>query len=72
VGAASGGGLFGRLASVSKAFAAAKTESRAREVQVRSPALETTRRAEVRDVADAAAEEGEMYDSPAFLRRQAN
>jgi cell division protein FtsZ len=72
VGVASGGGLFGRLASVSKAFAAAKSESRTREVQVSSPALETTRRAEVRDVADAAVEEGEMYDIPAFLRRQAN
>ncbi|MFO0456034.1 MAG: hypothetical protein ACK5ZH_00490, partial [Alphaproteobacteria bacterium] len=72
VGVASGGGLFGRLASVSKAFAAAKSESRTREVQVSSPALETSRRAEVRDVADVAAEEGEMYDIPAFLRRQAN
>jgi cell division protein FtsZ len=72
VGVASGGGLFGRLASVSKAFAAAKTESRTREVQVSSPAIETARRAEVRDVADAAVEEGEMYDIPAFLRRQAN
>ena len=76
VGAAAGGGLFGRLASVSKAFASAssKSEARVREVQITaSAAAESPRRAEVREVAESAAsEEGDLYEIPAFLRRQAN
>ena len=76
VGATAGGGLFGRLASVSKAFASAssKSEGRAREVQIAAPAMaEAPRRAEVREVVESAAsEEGDLYEIPAFLRRQAN
>ncbi|MBN8542660.1 MAG: cell division protein FtsZ [Alphaproteobacteria bacterium] len=65
------GGLFGRLASVGKAFTV-KAEPRAREVQVSAGNEATARKAEVRETPSASAEEEEFYDIPAFLRRQAN
>lgn len=67
----SASGLFSRLASVGKSFTV-KSEPRAREVQVSAGNEATARKAEVREVSVAAAEEEEFYDIPAFLRRQAN
>jgi len=67
----SSGGLFGRLANVGKAFST-KSEPRARDVHVSAGSEATARKAEVREVTAAAAEEEEFYDIPAFLRRQAN
>jgi cell division protein FtsZ len=67
----SGSGLFSRLASVGKSFTV-KSEPRAREVQVSAGNEATARKAEVREVSVAQAEEEEFYDIPAFLRRQAN
>ena len=65
------GGLFGRLASVGKAFTV-KAEPRARDVQVSAGGEATARKAEVRETPVASSEEEEFYDIPAFLRRQAN
>jgi hypothetical protein len=65
---ATSGGIFGRL---SKALGGAgRAEAKLRDVTP-EPVAEP-RKAEVRESRPAAAEEEELYDIPAFLRRQAN
>ena len=66
------GNIFGRLANVGKAIAnSARNDARAtREALTAAPQPE--RKAEVREAAPHAQDEDEMYDIPAFLRRQAN
>jgi cell division protein FtsZ len=65
---AASGGIFGRL---SKALGGAgRAEAKLRDVTP-EPVAEP-RKAEVRESRPAAAEEEELYDIPAFLRRQAN
>ncbi len=67
--ASSGKNIFGRLANVGKAIAGGRAEAAAR--PAREPAV-APRKAEVKESAPHAADEEELYDIPAFLRRQAN
>jgi cell division protein FtsZ len=66
----SGKGLFNRLANVGKSIAGAGRTATA--AAPRSVAAPIERKAEVRETAPHAGEEEELYDIPAFLRRQAN
>jgi hypothetical protein len=66
-----GKGLFNRLANVGKSITgSSRAASPSPRVAMQSAPLE--RKAEVRETAPASTDEDEMYDIPAFLRRQAN
>ena len=70
--AASRGNIFGRLANVGKAIAnSARSDARATRDAITASA-QPERKPEVREAAPHAQDEDEMYDIPAFLRRQAN
>jgi hypothetical protein len=60
--------IFGRLANVGKAIAGSGKP----ELKPVREATVTPRKAEVKDATPEAQEEDELYDIPAFLRRQAN
>ncbi len=64
-----GKSLFNRLANVGKSIAGT---GRSHVNAVRSAAAPVERKAEVRESTPHATDEDEMYDIPAFLRRQAN
>ncbi len=66
------GNIFGRLANVGKAIAnSARSDARATREAIIAPA-QPERKAEVREATPHTQDEDEMYDIPAFLRRQAN
>ena len=67
----SGKGLFNRLANVGKSIAGT-TPRPAAPMSPRAVATAPERKPEVREKAAHAGDEEEMYDIPAFLRRQAN
>lgn len=69
-----GRGLFNRLANVGKTITGGARSTAAAAVAVSRPETFTSseRKPEVRESAPMGAEEEELYDIPAFLRRQAN
>jgi cell division protein FtsZ len=66
-----GKGLFNRLANVGKSITNSRTAA-AMSPRPVAGAAPMERKAEVRETAPHAGEEEELYDIPAFLRRQAN
>ncbi len=68
----SGGGLFNRLANVGRSIAGSAQRPASQSTRTAAATATAERKLEVHETMPRAGDEEEMYDIPAFLRRQAN